>query len=522
VSARCAAFLASCCGVALALAPARALAQGASGEARDEDAVENLSEPGVTWIEEGGASDQPAARALEVAGARGDASGAPKYLLQKIVIRGNEKTMRRVVLRYVGLTPGEVFSADDPRLEAARYRLLASGYFSHVNLSLKRGDREGWAALVIRVKERNTIVVKDLMIGVSEIKPYAYGSIGVAENSFLGTGIQIAGSFVGARDQVGYTLSIADDHFLDSDVGLHIEGRYAGAVDYFGHDDIFVGSSDEEVLYAKLKYKRAGVRLGIGYTLLLDYFFWVDYRFEFIRADVPASGSNTSYGETRPIEYGHLMPGNSTLSSIPFGVSRDTRDHPLLPSMGSFTEIGVELSSDVIGSDYEFSKLTITHDTYFPLGKGHSLKLGVFVGFIMGEAPFYCQFFVGDFSSFIPSRLLELNFSHLQPRLLDTSVQEMRYEDLAGSLDLEYSIPFYRGDGVVYGVNGFVDLGVFALASRPDLRTDPQGYQGYEVVPMDLTSDLGVRIDTRFGVFTVSVANLFAVIPGIRQVMAER
>ena len=63
---------------------------------------------------------------------------------------------------------------------------------------------------------------------------------------------------------------------------------------------------------------------------------------------------------------------------------------------------------------------------------------------------------------------------------------------------------------------------MFALASRPDLRTDPQGYQGYEVVPMDLTADLGVRIDTRIGVFTVSVANLFAVIPGIRQVMAER
>jgi outer membrane protein assembly factor BamA len=182
----------------------------------------------------------------------------------------------------------------------------------------------------------------------------------------------------------------------------------------------------------------------------------------------------------------------------------------------------VELSSQVLGSDYEFSKFTLTHDTYFPLGKkGHSIRLGLFAGLIMGDAPFYNQFFVGDFSSFVPARLLELNFSHLQPRLLDTSVQEMRYEDLAGSLSLEYSIPFYRGQGMVYGVNGFVNFGIFALASGEDLLTDPQGYQGYEVVPMDLTANLGVKIDTRIGVFLVSVANLFRLIPKVGEEMAK-
>jgi outer membrane protein insertion porin family len=507
-------------GCVLALAGAPFAAAGQSAPPGDAEAApEEIGEPEVSWIEESPDTTPLLAQSLEMSGVERDGAKSPRYLLQKILVKGNKKTMRRVVLRYVDLKPGEVFSADDPRLEMARYRLLASGYFYDVTLSLKRGDRQGWAALVVRVKERNTIVIKDLMIGFSEITPY--GSIGVAENSFLGTGIQVSGSVVGARDQFGYKLAIADDHFLDSDVGLHIEGRYADAVDFFGHERIRVDSSSKTREYAEMKYKRAGLRLGTGYTLLLDFNFWLDYRVEFIRADVPAAGSHYSFGERRPIEFGHLVPGNSVLSSILFGVTRDTRDHPLLPAEGSFSELAVELSSQVLGSDYEFSKFTLTHDTYFPLGKGHSLKLGLFAGLIMGDAPFYNQFFVGDFSSFIPARLLELNFSHLQPRLLDTSVQEMRYEDLAGSMSLEYSIPFYRGQGMVYGVNGFINFGVFAICSREDLRTDPQGYQGYEVVPMDLTANLGVKIDTRIGVFMVSIANLFRLIPRVGEEMAK-
>jgi outer membrane protein insertion porin family len=496
-------------------------AASASAAEEEESADAGIPDeaPDVAWIEESAETTPLLEQTLEISGVETDGPKAPRYLLQKIVVKGNKKTMRRVVMRYVDLRPGEVFSVDDPRLEMARYRLLASGYFTAVSLSLTRGDRLGWAVLVIRVKERNTIVIKDLMIGFSEITPY--GSIGVAENSFLGTGIQVSGSVVGARDQFGYKLAIADDHFLGSDIGLHIEGRYASAVDFFGHERIRVATSSRTKEYAEMEYKRTGLRLGTGYTLLLDFNFWLDYRIEFIRADVPAAGSHFSFGERRPIEFGHLVPGNSALSSILFGVDRDTRDHPLLPSEGSFSELGVELSSEVLGSDYEFSKFTFTHDTYFPLGKGHSLRLGLFAGLIMGDAPFYNQFFVGDFSSFVPARLLELNFSHLQPRLLDTSVQEMRYENLAGSLNLEYSIPFYRGQGMVYGVNGFVGFGVFAIASEEDLETDPQGYQGYEVVPMDLTANLGVKIDTRIGVFMISLANLFRLIPKIGEEMAK-
>jgi outer membrane protein insertion porin family len=255
--------------------------------------------------------------------------------------------------------------------------------------------------------------------------------------------------------------------------------------------------------------------------MLGDNFFSLDYRFEIINADVPAAGSNYAFGETRPIEFGHILPGHSILSSLSIGMLRDTRDSTVLPSEGGRTAFDVELSTEVLGSDYEFSRFTLAHDQYFPLGQGHSIKLQLFAGLIMGDAPFFDQFFVGDFSAFIPPRVLEMNFSHLAPSVLGTTIQEMRYEDLAGSIGLEYSLPFYRGAGFFYAVNGFAGLGVFALCSREDLRTDPKGYSGFQVVPIDLTANLGVRVDTEIGLFEFSFANLVRLIPDIGKEMTE-
>jgi len=503
-----------------AIADEEGAEQGA--EIRDPETGEIIQEPVVTWVEEPAEPVLDGDSMPDIEGVEGEEGPvAPRYALQKIVIKGNRKTIRRVIMRYVDVVPGEVFSADDERLELIRYRLLASGYFSRVNLSLKKGDKRGWVVLEIKVKERNTIVIKDFMVGFSEITPY--GSIGVKDGSFFGTGVTVAGSAVVSKEQWGYKLYLSDDHFLNTDIGLHVEGTFAHARDFFGHESIRVDASSGDVSepYAQLYYDRAGIQLGTGYTLLLDYFFWLDFRIETIRADVPLAGSHYSFGERRPIEFGHMLPGSSLHSGLLFGIARDTRDHPLLPSEGALTDFAVELSTEVLGSDYEYAKFTLAHDTYFPLGKGHSIRMGLFAGLIMGDAPFFNQFFVGDYSAFIPSRVLDLNFSHLQPNLLETSVQEMRYEDMVGNIGVEYSIPFYRGEGVVYGINGFIGVGLFALASREHLRTDPKGYQGYEVVPMDLTADLGVKIDTRFGILIFSMANLFRLIPSVGNEMAK-
>jgi outer membrane protein assembly factor BamA len=464
-----------------------------------------------------------------------DENEGPRYILEKIVIHGNKKTLRQVILRYIDILPGEEFSADDQRLAQAKYRLLASGLFHDVQLSLGKGTIRGRAILNVTVHERNTIVVQDVVLGFSEISKF-YGSLDVAERSFLGTSVKLSAAAVFSQDgQWGYRLRLHDDHFLDSPFGVHVEGLFADARDFFGKDNVCVEASNEAIAnkhqcsgstetgaryqksveYAVLAYRRAGLRLGTGYAFLKDNYFTLDYRAEVIAADVPKAGYHYSFGEYRPIEFGHLLWGHSFLSSLIIGLTRDTRDSITLTSEGARTALAIELSSELIGSDYDFAKFTLMHNMYFKVAKTHTLGLGLFGGLIMGDSPFFNQFFVGDFSAFIPSRVLEMNFSHLQPNLLGkTIIREMRYEDIAAAANLEYVLPFYRGHGAVYGVNGFVSFGVFFLASKEHLKYDPKGYSGYQLVPIDITADIGIKVDTRVGLFIISLANLLRLIPG--------
>ena len=63
-----------------------------------------------------------------------------------------------------------------------------------------------------------------------------------------------------------------------------------------------------------------------------------------------------------------------------------------------------------------------------------------------------------------------------------------------------------KGACVAFGA-----FGAFTLAGLDDLRArDTSAHQAF---PLDLTADLGIKLDTHIGIFTVSVGNLLGRIP---------
>ena len=72
-----------------------------------------------------------------------DPSFGPRYTIERVAIRGNRKTEASLILGEIGLRQGDTVSASDPRVEAARYRLLALGYFLDARLSVTRGAKRG-------------------------------------------------------------------------------------------------------------------------------------------------------------------------------------------------------------------------------------------------------------------------------------------------------------------------------------------------------------------------------------------
>ena len=61
----------------------------------------------------------------------------------------------------------------------------------------------------------------------------------------------------------------------------------------------------------------------------------------------------------------------------------------MLPQRGSLLGLTGLFSSGIIGSTYNFMKLTAGYEHFFPVPWGHIFSLQVRGGVMFGEAPFY-------------------------------------------------------------------------------------------------------------------------------------
>ncbi len=448
-----------------------------------------------------------------------------RYVLEGIEVRGNTTTLARVVLRYVPFRIGDPLDVDDPELVLTRYRLLGTGFFRDVELSLRRGSLRGNAILVVTVRERNTIVVNDLWLGLATdanasgqtVPVTAYGGIDVSETNLGGTGVTLGGAVAVAADQIALRTRFADPQFLKTQWTVRGELLYNSAKDFFGNGTAFVYDPTEkkasEQGYAVAAYQRLGGSVGAGHDLGISTRLYLDYRLEHIDATLPLAASDYRGTDTVPIDF-LLLPGGSYLSTLRATLVYDTLDEPFLPTRGSRIGLLGEASLTPLGSDYPYAKVQVHAQRWFPLPWGHVLELDGFVGAIFGTAPLFEQYYVGDFSDLLPDRVLGLNFDRrTAPNFLSTDIGEIRYGQYAAKLDVAYRLPLYRGTRSIYGIDLFASAGVYSVCSPQDLTTPPTGVTGFASVPMDLTFDLGVKVETSAGGLTVGISNFLGFLP---------
>ncbi len=451
-----------------------------------------------------------------------------RYTLEAIEVRGNRRTRSRVVLRYVPFKAGDVIEVDDPEVELTRYRLLGTGFFRDVQFSLRKGSSRGQVVLVIDVEERNTIVVNDLWMGLSadadtqgKARPLtAYAGLDVAETNLAGTGITL-GSAVGlAQDQLALRVRFLDPAFLGSHWMISGQLLFNDAKDYFGNAGVLYDDPSQiksHPDYAVVSYERFGGNLGVGKDLSVSTQLWLHYRLESINAELPRSAAHLRGIDNGPILF-DILGGRSILSTVRATLQHDTRDSPFLPTRGWFASVTGEVALAPFGSDYGFQRMDVHASRWWALPWDHVVRLELFGGAITGDAPFFEQYYVGDFSDFLPGRVLGLNFDRRPPpNFLDTSIVEVRYGHYAGKIGGEYRIPLYRGHRSVYGIDLFGSAGIYAVAHRRDIEHPPRGYSKLQLIPVDLTANVGFRMDTSAGGFTFAFSNVLGFIPVRRE-----
>lgn len=447
-----------------------------------------------------------------------------RYVLDAVRVDGNTRTNERVILRYLPFTPGDVLDVDDPRVLQSRYRLLGTGFFKDVELHLERGERRGHVVLVVHVRERNTLVLNDLWMGLAASADTdgekqslsTFAGVDAAETNLAGSGVTLGGATAFSENQWALAVRFLDPAFSSSRWMLSSEILYNDALGFFGNSNVRWDDPQQISAVprqAVVSYKRLGTTLRVGTDLSVTSQLWLNYRIEGIKAHLPNAAAHEYGGELEPIDF-HILPGHSLLSSASATLTVDTRDQPLLTSQGTLSALSFEVSAPPLGSDFTYEKLDARASHWWRLPTHHVVMLEGSLGMITGRAPFFEQYYIGDLSDFRPGRVLGLAFDDRPaPNFLRTSIAEIRYGDYSAAVTTEYRIPLYRGHRSVLGIDVFGRFGVLGLASDRDLQRPPRNLHGFSTLPIDLTAGLGFRMDTTLGGFAFSFSNVLGFIP---------
>ncbi|MCA9575995.1 MAG: BamA/TamA family outer membrane protein [Polyangiales bacterium] len=465
------------------------------------------------------------------------APGAPqalRYFLEDVEVVGNTRTHASVVRAYVPLERGEPFDPEESELETLQFSLMGTGWFDEVNVRLRRGRQRGWVVVVIEVVERNTVVVEQIALGVAEglssarttqTRVFPYVGLTLTETNLLGRGMRLSVSGLLSRHHQGGRIDFAYPRIFGGNYGLRAAPFFNNSRQYFGTNPTVTTRcaptapsdciEEFEGRNAVVFYRRGGFYLGtgrtIGSTLTLDIGTQLEWIYVTSR---PEAASEVRGSEIRPIDFS-ILPNRSFASVLRVGLTYDRRDDPGLPTQGTYLRVQADAGTRLLGSAYDFVRLQAEFRQWVPLASHHTLRMRMFGGIVLGDAPFFYKFHASDLTDLIPSRLLEMQLDRrAPPNLLGTAIAFMRNEEVAVRADVEYDVSLLRHDRRVglRGAHAYFNLGAYLLADLQDLQFAVPGLDGASRIPIDLTFDIGIRLDTSVGVFQFGFSNLLGFI----------
>lgn len=256
-----------------------------------------------------------------------------KVAIGRIEIRGNTKTLDKVVRRELVLAEGDLYSARG--LDESRRRINNLGFFEEININTSKGEDERTMDVDIDLKEKPTGTFS-LGVGYSSIDNFiAQGS--VSQSNFLGRGykLNLSGSFGGSSTV--YQVGLLNPYFLDKNLSL-------------GFD--LYKTEREWTEYTELK---TGGDIKFGFPVAKNIRAFFIYRYE--EKEITDIDENTS-------NIIRDSAGESTLSSIFASLTRDTTDYRLDPSRGSRSEASMEFAG--LGGTEKFLRAIVDHRHFFP------------------------------------------------------------------------------------------------------------------------------------------------------------
>lgn len=299
-----------------------------------------------------------------------DISRGPSVSFERIEIRGNQKTRDRVIRREVVVHEGEKYSQTG--IDVSKARVTQLGYFERVDITTSPGSTPDKEIVTVEVVEKHTGTFQ-VGLGFSSVENFI-AQAQVTEQNFLGQGQTISLQAQLSSMRQVFMLDFWEPYFLDS------EWTFAFRL----YDTIMA-----QVDYNK---ESTGGEITLGHSLVLrDLKLYLSYNLE---QDSVNTGANTGLlisgrrlnSGFRDLPLAYLFKEGLS-SSIKGTLAYDLRNNRLFPTDGSYNMGSVEWASPYLGSDFGFTRYTLTSRWYFPLFWKLVLRINGNFGFIYSDSP---------------------------------------------------------------------------------------------------------------------------------------
>jgi hypothetical protein len=450
-------------------------------------------------------------------------SSQVRYVLEGIVVIGNKRTKAQLVRKFVPLKQGDFLDPESPELLDTEWRLMGTGWFDSVDIRLERGAERGYVVLVVQVKERNTFVIEKLVAGLSEgvrrstdsgRTLFPWLGFKVTETNLAGLGIRLSGTALVSEFQQGGRLDLQYPKLIKNEYGIRFGTFFLNGREFYGNSPLVsvpcgapTCPGTSVVTSAVVRYRRGGFMVGTGKEFTTKLRYSLDWISDIVSVlSRPQAASEVVGNEIQPIDFA-IQDGRSFVSSLRFRLTFDKRDDPGITKEGVLFVGDVMLGTRALGSDYDFIKIDVWVRRWWRLPWKHTIRIGFFGGAAFGNTPFFYLYHISDLSDLIPSRFLEMQLDRRPPpNLLGTSIENNYLGELAWRFDVGYDVPVYQNprERGLREVNVYGLIGLISLTDLRNQRTGFGGFTGYSGIsrfPLDLTFDVGLRFDTRVGVF---------------------
>lgn len=281
----------------------------------------------------------------------------PRAYVQRIEIRGNDKTRDFVIRREFDLSEGDAFN--QVMITRAKRRLEALDFFQTVNISTAQGSEADQVVLIVDVVEKAT---GEFSIGAGYTSggetPGASIEGSVAERNFLGRGQYIRlGAGFGQDDARNYSFSFTEPYFLGQRVSA---GFDIFRKSYRVKDQYDVEQTGGTVRFGLPITDNFGA--SVAYNLVQE-----KYKLRGDDLDAPHDPLNPSGPTNRDYKFAPALIEAAEhspwlRSSVSYALTYNTIDNPNNPHDGIYARFGQEFAG--LGGDAKFIKTTAKASYY--------------------------------------------------------------------------------------------------------------------------------------------------------------